>query len=65
MTKIVFSILLLLISISSAGAAGCAAKSTVEACVACIKQQGLAGGTGGYRYCSENVGKQAPKKKKS
>jgi hypothetical protein len=45
----------------------CGYAGTVEACVACVKKKGVAGPSGGYRWCSENVPKanaaKAAKKK--
>jgi hypothetical protein len=45
----------------------CGYAGTFEACVACIKKRGIAGPSGGYRWCSENVPKanaaKAAKKK--
>jgi hypothetical protein len=46
----------------------CGYAGTVEACVACVKKKGIAGPSGGYRWCSENVPKanaaKAAKQKK-
>jgi hypothetical protein len=58
----------LVLSASPAAAQQCGYAGTVEACVACVKKKGIAGPTGGYRWCSENVPKanaaKAAKKKK-
>jgi hypothetical protein len=58
----------LVLSASPAVAQQCGYAGTVEACVACVKKKGIAGPTGGYRWCSENVPKanaaKAAKKKK-